>query len=379
MRRCLFLLLLPVFLLPACGGGSQPEDTGDLLDRAFSNPIDSADLKLDAELDVRGSKSFKDPIRVHATGPFRSNEGTLPQADITLQLGSDDDGQAIETGFLSTGNRAFVKFQDVYYEQPPAEVARTNRELQKRAGRRKSSLAALGLNPRSWLAEAKDEGEERVAGVQTRHISGTLDVERVLSDLNGFVRRSSKALSGGGSATPTLTRAEIAQVAQVVKDPTFDVYVGIDDDTIRRIAGRIELEVPEAERASVNGIEGGTLEFSIEFRDVNGNQEIEAPRRARPLRELTRSLGGAGALGDALGAAGDSVDESAETDTETTPETVPTTPTTPLEPTPKVPDGAPQTSTEPDAEDFKNYADCLDKAKPEDTEALQRCAELLNG
>ncbi len=361
--------------------GAHPEDTGDLLDRAFSNSIDSADLKLDAQLDVRGSKSLSAPIRVQATGPFRANDGKLPQTDITIQIGSDDNGQAIETGFLSTGDRAFVKFQDVYYEQPPAEVARTNRELRKRSGRKHSSLAALGLNPRTWLVSATDKGEERVAGVQTRHIAGTLDVERVLADLNGFVRRSSKALSGNGTATQTLTRAEIAQVAQIVKDPTFDIYVGVDDDTIRRISGRIQLDVPEADRASVGGIEGGTLEFSIEFRDVNGEQTIEAPRRARPLSELTRAIGGAGALGDALGAAGDSVGGSDEgTETETTPETVPTTPTTPAEPTPSLPNNSdPQGSTEPDAEDFKNYAECLDKAKPEDTEALQRCAELLNG
>ena len=31
----------------------------------------------------------------------------------------------------------------------------------------------------------------------------------------------------------------------------------------------------------------------------------------------------------------------------------------------------------PDADDFKRYVDCLDEARPEDTDALQRCAELL--
>ena len=31
----------------------------------------------------------------------------------------------------------------------------------------------------------------------------------------------------------------------------------------------------------------------------------------------------------------------------------------------------------PGTEQFQAYADCLDKARPEDTEALQRCAELL--
>jgi hypothetical protein len=376
-----FLVLLPVFLLAGCGGGGDGEDVGELLDTAFSNSITSADIKLDAELEVRGSKSFKDPVRIQASGPFRSNPGKLPAADLTLKIGTDGDGQVIETGFLSTGDRAFVKFQDVYYEQPAADVARPNRQLAKPArGKKRSSLAALGLDPRGWLAEAKDEGEERVAGVQTRHISGTLEVTQVLRDLNRFVRRSSSALSGTTGAPQPLTPKEIADVAAVVRDPTFDVYIGVDDDIIRRISGRIELNVPEDQQASVGGIEGGTLQFSIEFRDVNGDQEIEAPARARPLSELTRSLGGAGALGDALGSATGGADEGTDTTPDET--TVPTTPTTPATPTPQVPNGsgtAGQGGGEPDAEDFKAYAECLDKAAPEDTAALQRCAELLQG
>jgi hypothetical protein len=30
-----------------------------------------------------------------------------------------------------------------------------------------------------------------------------------------------------------------------------------------------------------------------------------------------------------------------------------------------------------DPEAFRRYAECLDRARPEDTEELQRCAELL--
>ncbi len=196
MRRLLLLLLLPAFLLGACGGGDDKQDVESLLDKAFSSSIDSADLKLNAELELKGSDQLKNPIRIRASGPFRSNEGKLPQVDLNLELGTDGAGQVIQTGFLSTGDRAFVKFQDVYYEQPAAEVARTNRELARRGGKRRSSLAALGLDPRSWLGQAKDEGEETVAGVKTHHISGTLEVTQVLDNLNDFVRRSSSALSG---------------------------------------------------------------------------------------------------------------------------------------------------------------------------------------
>jgi hypothetical protein len=373
-----FLLLLPAFLLGACGSGDDKQDVQGLLDTAFGTSIKSADLKLDAQLELKGSDQLKQPVRIEASGPFHSNKGKLPSVDLSLKLGTDGAGQVIQTGFLSTGDRAFVKFQDVYYEQSPADVQRTNRALAKRGGKRRSSLSSLGLDPRTWLGEAKDEGEETVAGVKTQHVSGTLEVTQVLKDLNDFVQRSGSALSGatGRSKPQRLTPTDIARIAQIVRDPTFDVYVGAEDGIIRRVSGRLEFKVPEEQRSSVGNVKSGSLEFSLEFRDVNGNQRIEPPARARPLSELTRSLGGAGALGDALGASGtDSGQTTTPDDQSTTPET---TPTVPQQPTPKVRSGgATGTDTSPNAEDFQRYADCLDNARPEDTDALQRCAELL--
>jgi hypothetical protein len=138
-------------------------------------------------------------------------------------------------------------------------------------------------------------------------------------------------------------------VGEVVRDPTFHVYVGKDDDIIRRVAGKIEFDVPEESRESLGGIQSGAIEFEVEFAKVNGDQEIEAPSNPRPLSDLTTSLGGGGAL---PGLGGGSQDD---------------TPTPPSD----------DDGTTPEAQDFQEYADCLDKARPEDTEALQRCADLL--
>ena len=348
MRRALLLLLFAALGLASCGGGSDKEDAQDLLDKAFSSSIESADLKVDASIQVKGSPGLEKPVRIKAAGPFRTNEGRLPSADIELKVGTDGGGQTITTGFLSTGDRAFVKFQDVYYEQPASQVAKANRSIARNKGKN-GSLRGLGIDPRSWLGEAKNEGEEKIAGVKTRHISGTLDVEAVMRNLNSFVRRSGAALGGATGQTPPrpLSEEDIRQVGQVVHDPAFNVYVGKDDDIIRRISGKIEFDVPEASRESLGGIESGTIEFQVEFSDVNGDQSIEAPAHARSIESLTRSLGGGGTLPGLGGGSGDSA-------------------------TPAVPDNA-----TPDAENFQKYADCLDKARPEDTEAIARCADLL--
>jgi hypothetical protein len=356
LRLC-FLLLLAGCLLAACGGDEDTDSVENLLNRAFSEEIRSADLRLEAEIEMNGL--LEEPIRIEAEGPFRSNEDELPSADIELRIGSDGGGQTVTSGVLTTGDRAFVRFQDVYYEQPRERVREANEAIRRNsdgAGRR--PLGELGLDPRSWLAEAEQEDDAEVAGVETRHMSGTLDVESLMRNLNRFVERSGSALGGaaGQAVPPRLSEADIRELTEAVKDPTFDVYVGKEDDVIRRVSGRVEFEIPKRSRAGLGGLDGGSIAFSVEFRDVNGDQEIEAPASARPLSELTDSLG-AGGLPGGLGGEGQQ----------------PEAPGPPDMPSGGAGDG----SSDPEA--FRRYAECLDRARPEDTEELQRCAELLAG
>ncbi|MFN2617060.1 MAG: hypothetical protein ABR581_08045 [Thermoleophilaceae bacterium] len=315
--------------LSACGGGGG--DATKTLDRAFNHRIDSADLKLQGQIDVEGSRRFSQPLSFQAAGPFRAGAGKLPSARLDVSVGTRG-GQTVSTGFASTGDRVFLKFQDVYYEQPAAVVRKMNESF-RRGPRRQTSLGALGLDARSWLEDAKREGVEQVAGVKTEHVSGRLKVATMLRDFNGFVRRSGGAIGSAAGQPPVeaLSSAELRQVAEVVKDPSFDVYVGKDDGTLRRISGRVELQVPERDRERFGGTTGGTIQFSIEFSRINREQKIQAPASARPLSELTQSLGGPG-------------------------------------PPPTAP-GRPEA--------LKKYGQCLDKAKPGDTDALQRCSRLL--
>lgn len=328
----------------SCGGGDD-RDAPELLDSAFRKPIRSADLKLEAELSLRGAGQPERPLRIEASGPFRAGGRRLPSADFDLSIGTVG-GQTVETGFVSTGGRVFVEFQGVFYEQPRREVARANREL-RRGDRRRTLLELSGLDARRWLDGAEKRGETEVAGVETTHLSGRLDVERVVTDLNRLVRRSRAALAGatGTPAPEPLTRDQIERVADVVRDPTFDVYVGKDDDIVRRVVGRLDFSVPDSERDQLADLEGGSLRFSVELADVNGEQRIEAPAKARPLADLTRTLGATGLGGGGSG------------------------PSTGAAP--------PAATTGPDADAYGRYADCLDRSRPDDTDALQRCAELL--
>jgi hypothetical protein len=354
VRRLILLLLLASLVPVGCGGEDDTDDVENLLDRAFSGEIRSADLRLEAEIEMTGV--LEDPIRIEAEGPFRTNEGKLPSADIELRIGSDGGGQTVTSGVLTTGDRAFVKFQDVYYEQPPERVREANEAIRRNSSGGGRSLSELGLDPRSWLAEAEQEGDAEVAGVETRHVSGTLDVENLMRNLNQFVERSGSALgdAAGQAPPPRLSEADIRELTEAVKDPSFDIYVGKADDIIRRVSGRVEFEIPKRSRAGLGGLDGGSIAFSIEFRDVNGDQEIDAPASARPLSDLTESLG-AGGLPGGLGGGEDESEAPAP---------------------PDMPSGGSGGGSD-DPEAFRRYAECLDKARPEDTDELQRCADLL--
>ena len=201
------------------------------------------------------------------------------------------------------------------------------------------------MNAREWVVDAEEEGDEEVAGVETTHVSGKLDVTRVLDDLNSVVQEAAK-LGGtiGQQAPPALTDEQKSQIEDVVDDPSFDAYIGKDDDTLHRLSADLDFEVPEDSREAVGGLEGGRVSFSIEFANIGSAQPIVAPEDARPIDELTQQL--EGLLGGAVDV----------------PETGGGSTTTP----------APQT----DAEKQKAYEECV-KTDPNDESVRAFCEVLL--
>jgi len=335
-----------------------------LLDRAFRNSITSANLKIDAQLNLDGLKGFERPIRLEASGPYIGGGRGLPKLDIDLSLGAQGAGQSVQFGLLRTADRAFMKFGGEFYEQSRREVERANRELAARGGRRGGTLRDLGLTPRTWVVGAREEGEETVAGARVQHVSGRLDIRSVLRDLNELVRRSASLVGRApGDAPEPLSPQELDRIAETVRNPSFDVYVGKEDDVIRRLSAQLDVRVPEGDRAGIGGIERGAMRVSIEFSDLRGAQTVNAPPSARPLGDLTRQLGGLSALEGVGAPEGDSGQGRAR-------------PRRPAAPTGEQGTGQADPGAE-GVEAFRRYSDCLDRAGPDDTKALSRCAELL--
>jgi hypothetical protein len=302
--RRLAAVLIPTLLIGVVIAGCGEDDTEEvsqLLDKAFQTSIGSADVKLDIEVELDGIDELQDPIELSLTGPYESgDEDQIPSVDWDITVGAQN--QSFTANLTSTGDRAFVGFQGTDYEVSQATVEALNRQLaasRKQDGER--DLSDFGVSARDWIVDASDEGDEDVAGAETTHVSGKLDVTKVLEDLNTVVQEAAK-LGGqiGQQAPPALTDEQKDQIEDVVDDPSFDAYIGKDDGRIHRLSADVEFEVPEDARDQAGGLEGGRVSFSIEFANIGSAQPISAPEDARPISELTQQL--ESLIGGAIGA-----------------------------------------------------------------------------
>lgn len=339
----IFVLALTVSALAACGGGSS-SDVKDTVNKAFSTPIKSAKIDLEVTLNLNGVKQLNGPVKLSVQGPYESGGSqTIPKADWDIQAGAS--GQTFSAGFISTGDNAWVSFQGQSYEVGKQTVAQVNQQIKQAAGsKKKGGLSQFGIDARSWLDNAKDEGTQTVDGVQTDHVSAELDVAKFLDDLNKLVQKAGGNL--GGASAPQLTEDEKKQIEDVVKNPRFDLYVGKSDNIIRRLSADLSFNVPADKQAQLSGLKNGTLSFSIDFSDVGKPQTITPPANAKPLSDLTSQLGGLGGiLGGAAGGGSSG--------------------------------GSSGSGSGPSADALQKYSKCLQKANPSKPAELQKCADLL--
>ena len=269
----------------ACGGSE--EEARQRIDRAFATPIRSAEVSLDTSIDLEGVRQLEQPVRLQLRGPFETGDGRrLPSANFALNFSGF--GQSFAAGLISTGDNAWVEFLGQAYEVGEDTVAQANRQIAASQGQRQDrSLRALGVDPRRWLESPSVEGEETVAGAQTTHIASRIDVPALLEDINKVSQRAASQV--GGPGTRELTREQRERVERIVQDPEFDVYVD-DQNRIRRLSTVMKLDVPEEDRQALGGARSGRFAFSIEFSNVGQPQRIEAPRDARPIRDLTEQI-----------------------------------------------------------------------------------------
>ncbi len=354
--RILLLIVaaLLAVLVAGCGGGggsgeSADEDASvdDLLTKTFSGEkkVESGKLDLSLNIDVQGGSGsqVQGPISVKLSGPFQTEgKGKLPKFD--LEAAFEGAGQNLKAGVTSTGDKGFVNFQgteyavsDQVFQQFRSGYEQAQKQSEEQSGDQQS-LATLGIDPRRWLTNPKNEGEAKVGDTDTIKITGGVDVNKLLDDVNTALEKArGLGVQGSNDLPEKLTEEQKKQAADAIKNLGVEIYTGKDDTTLRRMVVNMDVQ-----NTSANN-ESGKLALDFSLLDLNEDQEIEAPSGAKPFDQLLGQLGGlglggAGASGGTGGASGGS--------------------------------GA-------SADDLKKYSDCVSEAGG-DNQKVAKCADLLS-
>jgi hypothetical protein len=291
--------LLCAVLLGACGGsGSNDEESARrTLQQALGTStasIERGRLTATFRLDPEGLLKLGGPISVRLTGPFAApTRRSMPRFDLAFlaTLG----GQRFAGSAISTGRRGFVRLDDRAYALSGAEVAKLRRGAGEAAANPRAALRSLGIDPVRWIRNPQRKGEERVAGVPTVRIAGTVDARRLLADVGRLLDRGG---AGGGVLTPQMR----ARIAEAVKSSKVDVWTGAKDKLLRQIAVVVSFAFDGAAQSPIPGLDGGRIALRARLDDVNGTPvQVGAPAGARPIERLTgrgglsRFLSGVGA------------------------------------------------------------------------------------
>jgi hypothetical protein len=307
----LLLVLALALGFAACGGGddeaSSSTDVNELLQQTFTGKkeVNSGNLDLSLRIEAQGGQAgVSGPIVVRLSGPFQSQEdGRLPE--FSLDASFEGGGQTYNAGATSTGDKGFLSFMGTDYavDQMIFEQFKAGFEQAQQEGQQQDmqSFSSLGMDPRKWLTNPKNEGEAEVGDEDTIKITGGVDVAALMDDVNNALEKaSSLGLSQAGQVPERITDAQKQQVVEAVKDPRVEIYTGAEDKILRRMVVNLGI----ADQAA-----SGTVAFDVSITDLNEDQDIAEPADAKPFQQLMDQLeglglGGLGGLGGGAAAPG---------------------------------------------------------------------------
>jgi hypothetical protein len=370
----LALAAIAAIALSACGSSSSSSsDAKSLLTQTFSgsHPVNSGTLSFNLTLTPAGSSTLTSPISVSFGGPFQSmGKGKLPKSNFDVSLSSG--GKTGSLGLLSTGTNGYVTLQGTSYALPAATFQKLESSFSQLAsspgggGSNPGALAKLGIHPLDWLSSPTVVGSESMGGADTTHIRANVDVAALLADVDTFLQKASTVgVSGTSQVASSLSAATRSKIAGEVKNPTFDVWTGKDDKTVRRLTIRLTVPVSGQISTQLGGLNSAGIALTMQYANLNQPQAISAPTKVRPYSEFSAklqsflasiqgSLGTAGSTGS--GTAGSSTTGSTGT-------TAPSSPST----------GAAGSSAA-----VQRYSQCI-VAAHSDVTKMQQCASLING
>jgi hypothetical protein len=266
--------VLPAALLAvsisACGG-SDPEPPDEppaaLLREAAANLPASGEAEIGVDVVLEGDSLLSGPVAVALDGPFALDPaGGLPRFD--FEADAEVAGFGLDGAVVSTGDDAFVVFFGENYRVGPERTAELEDSLQ--AARSEGAALRAG----EWVRKPAYDGTEEVGGVDAVRITGTVDPEAVMRDLEG--------LASALGTPPGAVRSGALSAGPA------EAWVALDDRTLRRIRVQLTFEASDGVRARY-GVAAGALTLDAEVSDIGAEVTIEPPPGGgfQPIEDLT--------------------------------------------------------------------------------------------
>ena len=186
-------------------------------------------------------------------GPFQgdaSNPTTFPQLDLTAKVSASGAGQSFnfDGGLIATKDNAYVEYQGQAYEvgsslfqQFKTAYEQSARKAKSEQGNQNASsiFEQFGIDPKTWLTNVSNEGDETSTGQDTIHIHGDANV-----DADRLRPPEDRPADAGRHRRRRSTPAQLDQVKSAIKDASVDVYSGTDDHLLRKLSLSLSIAPP---------------------------------------------------------------------------------------------------------------------------------------
>lgn len=269
MRRSPAIALLVAAALAGCGGSDHAQvDPELMLDQASRHPISSANVEVDARLQVLGVERLSQPLRLRFDGPYISGGGErIPSFD--WRVSASALGFPVAGRLVSTGENVYLSIYGDDYEVGTNNVAAANERIRQATA---GAGAPLDLKPRRWVGRPRVVGDDNAGGTDCERIAAPLRRSETTQQLAPLAQElglpAPLALSGSASAC-----------------------VGYDDRRFHGLDIRAAIGIPAVDRPFLGGATGALLDAAIVITDIGEPGAIAAPRGPfKPIRELFLTL-----------------------------------------------------------------------------------------
>jgi hypothetical protein len=209
----------------------------------------------------------------------------------------------------------------------------------------------------NWLSNPTIVGSESVGGTSTTHIRAGVNVQALVSGISQFLQKASAlGVTGTAKYPQGLSASTQSRIASEIQSPSFDVWTGNDDKTMRRLQVGLTIPVNGQLSTALGGLTAATFGLSIQYSNLNQPQTITPPSNVQPYSQFQAKIQAfVQALAGGVAGAASSTSSGAGT--------------TSAAPSSTTPAG---TSAGVD-----KYTQCL-QAAGNDVTKMQQCASLLN-